>query len=395
METPVVFISSNAWAVAAGVALHSLVEHYKGSEKLNIYIFSQDMSEENEARFRAYSTGNTEVSVIKVDASAWEKFAVKGHYVPPIVFLKCSLPRLLPQYERILCLDIDILVQKDISALMNTDLEGKYAVGVLDMTAMVDLGWHDRLNRVKYLNTGVLLLNAKSLRDVQLEEKIFAVREAHPEYQCMEQDAFNDVFHDEVKYVSPIWNLMSYNLWINPYSSHSIEQINDFYTLKYTDVTELEQDAAIVHLTNTFKPWEYEDAYMSDAWMAAFQQSRFSDIHLNLKRISPTAVHSEDGNIVHVIKRVGPFVKDWTKEVTTLQFFGIPLVQKTRGKRVTCIKVGPISVARRERAHGKERIFVFGFLVKETDCTEGLNGDEVIEQQLDLLDQMREGHDQL
>lgn len=393
METPVVFISSNAWAVAAGVALHSLVEHYNGLEKLKVYIFSQDMSEENEARFRSYSTENTEVNVVKVDASAWDQFSVKGYYVLPIVFLRYCLPRLLPQYDKILCLDIDILVQKDISELMNTDLEGKYAAGVLDMTAMETLKWHERLHLENYLNAGVLLLNAKRIRGECLEEKIFITRKEHPEYQCMDQDAFNVVCHDEVKCLSPIWNLMSYNLWINPYSSHSIEQINDFYSINYAAIADLEQDAAIIHLTNTFKPWEYEDAYMSDAWMEAFQQSRFSDIKLNLKRSSPTAVQSKDGDIVHVIKRVGPFVKDWTKDVTVLRFCGIPLIQKTREKRNTCVKVGPISVIRRERIRCKERFFLLGFLVKEMNRTDNLDEDEAISRQLDQLDQMSKEHD--
>lgn len=395
MEIPVVFISSNAWAVAAGVALHSLVEHYNGSEKLKVYIFSQDMSEENEARFRSYSTENTEVNVVKVDASAWDQFSVKGYYVLPIVFLRYCLPRLLPQYDKILCLDIDILVQKDISELMNTDLEGKYAAGVLDMTAMETLKWHERLHLENYLNAGVLLLNAKRIRGECLEEKIFITRKEHPEYQCMDQDAFNVVCHDEVKCLSPIWNLMSYNLWINPYTICSMEQINNFYSSKYSTVADLEQAAAIIHLTNVFKPWEFEDAYMADTWMKTFRESKFSDISLNLKRIPRAAVYSEDDEIVHVIKRVGPFVKDWTEKLTVLQFLGIPLIKKVKGPGYIYVKIGPMPVVKREQIQCKERITFLGLFTKEMRRHGKLDDAGTVEQQLDRLDQMRRDHDKV
>lgn len=417
-QTPIVFISSNAWAVAAAVSLQSLLDHYEGSEPLKIYIVSADMSEANKDRFLSYSGKNVEVDVLEVDASVYDRFAVEGYYVPPLALLKFSLSKLLPQYNKILYLDIDILIQKDISELMHVDIEGYYAAGVIDMTAMETLHWHKRLNRMRYLNTGVLLLNAKRIRDEGLEERFFAVKEAHPEYQCMEQDTMNDVFNDEVKYLPPIWNLMTYNLWLNPYTQYSMEQINFFYSTDYKIFEDLEREAVIIHLTNEFKPWEYDGAYMSDRWMETFRRSKFADIPLHLKQIPKSPAIVNDGN-VHMLSKIGPFVKDWTNTLTILRFLGIPLVHKIKGGSYTSFKILCIPVVKRVWSQFEEKTYLLGICVRRKthwpaikhradeifgscgpildmmlsdDGQEQPNNNCGIRQQLDQLEKMRKEH---
>lgn len=365
---PVVFISSNAWAVAAAVTLQSILDHYKGEDPLKIYIFSADMTKENADRFISYSSENISVEVVEVDDSMFEQFRVEGYYVPPISFVKARLAELLPQYDRIIYLDIDLIIKKDISPLMTVDIDDYYLAGIADMTAMVTLQWHKRLKRMRYVNAGVLVLNAKKMREENSYQKCIDAKIAHPEYQCYEQDTFNDVFDDEVKFLPLEWNVMTYNLILSPYTQYSMNQINSFYGTEYKTFQELEDNAAIIHLTNEYKPWEYEDCYMSEEWISLYKRSKFAEQPLNLKK-KPAEPHitgevRNEKNTIHIINRKGPFIKDWTEQYTVLRFFRIPLVEKIKEGDRTRFKVVRIPVIKREWKYFEEKTYLFGICVK-------------------------------
>lgn len=373
-NVPIVMISSNLWAAAAAVTLQSLLENYKGLKLLEIYIISGDMSEENRKRFESYNSKQVHVTVMMVDTHELEKMKVEGHHVLPIVYLKFGLQRLFPKYDKILLLDIDLLIKGDVSKLQEIDLDGYYAAGVADMTAMVTLGWHKRLNRIRYMNSGVVLFNAKRLRDEGAEEKCFRIRAEHPEYQCMEQDVFNDLFHDEIKFISPIWNLMTYNLRYSTVSQYSMNEINHFYNLEYEHFSDLEKEANIIHLTNVYKPWEYSDTYMGEEWMEVYKRTPFADIPLQLKPNPEkyeirnprkrVAKQTDEEITTHIITKKGPILKDWTPRKTTLKLLGIPVVSKNKEGFQTTFKVLGVPLFRREWKEYQERTFFLYFCVR-------------------------------
>lgn len=363
-EVPVVLISSNAWVAAAAVTLQSVLDHYKGEDPLKVYIFTSDITKENAKKFVSYSSENVSVEIVQTDISMFEQFRVEGHYVPPLAFVKVQLAELLPQYDRIIYLDIDLIIKKDISPLMSVDLEGYFMAGVADMAAMVTLQWHKRLKKIRYVNTGVLILNAKKMREEDFCQKCIDVKLAHPEYQCQEQDPMNDVSDDEVKFLSVTWNLMSYNLVLNPNTNYSMNQINIFYETDYGTFQELEDDAAVIHLTNEFKPWVYEDCYMSEEWLSIYKRSKFCDCPLNLKKkpveSTVTGGGTEEERTIHIIARRGPFVKDWTETYTVLRLFGIPLVEKIKEGWRTRFRLLGIPFIKREWTPYEEKTYLFG-----------------------------------
>lgn len=360
---PVVLISSDAWACAAAVTLQSMLDHYQGEEPLKVYLFSTDMSEENVRRFLSYNSNKVDIEVIKVDDSAYEQFRVEGYTVPPVSFLKIQLQDVLPQYDRIIYLDIDLLIKKDISPLMTIDLDGYYLAGIADIAAMLRLRWHKRLHRMRYANAGVLVLNAKKMREEKIYQKCTSAYLAHRgEYQCYEQDTFNAVFNDEIKFLPLTWNLMTYNLiFPHDWERITINEINTFCGTDYKSFQELEDDAAIIHLTNWMKPWEYKDCYMSEEWLSVYKRTPFAGIPLRLKD-NPQI--TQPAQRKHIITRKGPFVKDWTEENTVLKLWRIPLVEKIKEGWRTRFKLFGIPVIKREWAQFEERTYIFGMCVR-------------------------------
>lgn len=365
-QVPVIIISSDAWAAPTAVTIQSILDHFEGERPLKVYVFSPDMTEENADRLRSYCAENVSVEVVKADVSIFEQFRDVDYPVPPMSLMRTQLAELLPQYDKMLVIDNDLIFKKDISPLLDVDLDGYYAAGVADMVAMEMLQWHKRLHRMRYVNGGVLLHNSRRMREENIFQKCIQVKKEHPEYVCYEQDVFNDVFNDEILYLPPKWNLMTYNLVT--WAQYSINHINTFFGTDYKTFQELEDDTAIIHCTNGYKPWTHEGSYMNEEWMSLYKRSPFGTQPLKLEKMPHEVIGTDDGTaddgVAHIVSRKGPFIKDWTEAYTVLRLGKFPFVEKYKDGWRTRFKALGIPFLKREWTNFEERTYLFGVCVR-------------------------------
>lgn len=355
----IAFITDDNYAIPTGIAISSLIENYSGENKLHIYVGTVRINDDKKQAFCALSNDKVNVELLEVDDSCVKGFEkYKGSdYITLATYLRACLPRLLPQYDKILYLDGDILVRKDLTPFLQTDIEGYYAAVIADMAAIKVLHWDERLHRMRYFNAGVMLMNAKRLREENMEEKFFRARVDHPEFICADQDILNFIYEDETKYLPLRWNLMMYNIII---SNFSVNEVNTLYRTDYSSLEEMENDAAIIHLTNAYKPWKYKGAYMGDAWLDAFRRSPFAKFDLVLQELPENAMPKKEEK--SIVSRKGIFRKVWTKEKTTLSLCGIPVAKKLRLNNVVTVKVLGFPVAKRMHDALETRTRYFGLL---------------------------------
>lgn len=369
-QVPIVFLTDNNYVVPTAAAIQSVLEHYTGSEKLAVHVICAGVSPENKVLFMKFNSDRVEVGIVDTDNTSLSQYNEDGYYVTATGLLKFCIPRLLPQYDKILYLDGDILVQKDITEMFKIDVDGYYTAAVADMAAMEapSLRFHQRLHRIRYFNSGVLLLNAKRIRESGTEQKLFEIKKIHPEYQCMDQDVFNDVFHDEVKYLPPKWNAMIYNFQRYDFGP---DKINIFYNTDYSSLKELIEDAYLIHLTNEFKPWKYSDAFMAQEWMETFLRSPFKEMKIE-RQPMPKKTISKDGQESHLLIHFGPFLKDWTWHLVTLYFLRIPVVRLFREENLRRYTLLGLPVLTRYFDELETRTVIFGIPVRKRVNFQGL-----------------------
>ena len=116
----------------------------------------------------------------------------------------------LTNEDKMLYLDSDIVVLKNISELWNYDISG-YLLGAVEdkyselMTCQADLGDDET-----YYNSGVLLMNLKKFREENVEQVIFPkLRE--PENAYSDQDVLNNVCRNKILSLPLKYNLMLTN----------------------------------------------------------------------------------------------------------------------------------------------------------------------------------------
>ena len=98
--------------------------------------------------------------------------------------MRAAYAKLFPQYDVVLSLDNDVIVNKDISELWDIDLTDYYYAGVAEVTRM------SSPDDIPYINSGVLLMNLGKLRAFGMDDVLISALDTK-RWDCPEQDAIN------------------------------------------------------------------------------------------------------------------------------------------------------------------------------------------------------------
>ena len=118
--------------------------------------------------------------------------------------MRTAFPQMFPEYDRILSLDIDVVITEDVSDLWDIDLTDCYFAGVPE-EGRVRMGSDD-----VYMNFGVIMMNLAKLRADGLDRKLVeAVNTEH--FGCPEQDCFNKYCKGHIYRLPNDYNVTPYS----------------------------------------------------------------------------------------------------------------------------------------------------------------------------------------
>lgn len=198
--------------------------------------------------------------------------------LPGATWVRLVLPDLLPDIDRLIYLDSDVLVRADLGLLWNVNTNGAAVAAVRDFFhptfatvlphAVSALGIPPD---TPYYNCGVLILDLGAWRrDALSRRAIEYVRDHGTTIRFHDQDTLNAVSAGRVFELDPSWNVQ-----VGAITTPSVVAHNAKHGLP-VDARALRRDARIVHFTG-FKPWQPEGIRASP-WSVA--------IHLEFARIT-------------------------------------------------------------------------------------------------------------
>ena len=118
--------------------------------------------------------------------------------------MRAIYPEMFKGYNKVLSLDIDIIVRTDISELWDIDLEGYYLAGVEEPQRKKNPD--DNL----YINFGVVMMNLEEMREDGIQELV--VRELNTnKCPCPEQDAYNRICGGRILKLDNGYNVTAYS----------------------------------------------------------------------------------------------------------------------------------------------------------------------------------------
>jgi lipopolysaccharide biosynthesis glycosyltransferase len=267
---PIFVASDDGYAPFVGVTATSIMENT--NSQVYLYVLDSGISEHNKERLRSIERtySNFLISFIEVnlqDLFGAFKLHNKSHTLN--VYSRYLIPGLAKGMEKVIYMDVDVVVRGDIQKLYNEDL-GKYSIGAIPEYTNV-LDEHKKelgLSRKhKYFNAGVLLLNIKEFHKKNILKDIVRMTlDIKPKYQ--DQDIFNLYFENNYKIFDSKYNV-SYWMW----------KYNQEEPLK--EITDSITNPFIIHYT-TFKPWKDLNVMMgSYFWRYARMSTFYEQILMN------------------------------------------------------------------------------------------------------------------
>lgn len=281
-------ITDNNYVVPTAVAMTSAIRNKASHNIYHFYLLINEVTPDNLDRLAQLRRDDVKIDFIEVDASKYSKINVKTH-VPQSAALKFDIPDII-KTNKVLYIDGDIIVCKDLEELYCTDLRDYTVAAVRDMGGELKQKFNEKVGVKKYFNSGVLLLNLKKMRDLNCSAQLIKAKIDHPEWKCMDQDAFNFVLSSNTK-----WLDVKYNSMMALYRSYNynIKQINKFYKTKYKKEISLEKDSVIIHLAGEAgqRPWKVSNGAFGKIWDEYYRLSPYHNVILQRGIYYPRKVY--------------------------------------------------------------------------------------------------------
>lgn len=229
------FCINNNYVKHCCITISSIVNH--NPYLFDFHIISSDLTTESKELLTKV-VGASSISFHSIDISTFQKCKLTIDHTTIETYFRYLIPELLPQLDRVLYLDVDIIVQGDISELFKIDLKDYYVAGVID-TFIESQHYKATINypeSAPYINAGVLLLNLKKIRSDNIYNTLIDnTIKLQDSIKFQDQDIINLTFSPSIKPIDKKYN----------YTSHLFLNNEKFLT----------ESAIIVHYTGVFKPW--------------------------------------------------------------------------------------------------------------------------------------------
>lgn len=263
----VCFASDDRYAPHLGVAIASLAKTKNPNDTASVYVLDGGISQKNKEYLRKLvrgkklslnfiSTEREELSSLPMPQNA------PGH-ISRAAYLRLSLPSLLPELEKVIYLDCDLVVRGDLADLMTFDISEFYMGGVVDILEKENC---ERLSLEKYCNSGVLLLNLKKIREDKKDQQLFEYISEYPERIIYhDQDVLNAVLQEGIVYLEPKWNA----------------QTGEYPLCFSSGINAAAKFARIIHFIGEKKPWD------------EFNMQPFRDLYFDILKETPWRNHKK------------------------------------------------------------------------------------------------------
>lgn len=220
---PIVFTCDDHYFKYTCVVICSIINNNNRNTKYEINILSEFISEENKRlahqMIKPFPNFSISYHILKIKNP--EEYHLNS-YMSLSTYYRFFIFDFLKNYERVLYLDSDLIIDNDISFYADIDFENKVAIAspsIYVQNLLIKNIEHDftrdYFSKVllmndykKYFNAGVILFNIKLIRELKIDQKLFDSIKVIKTPIFQDQDILNSVFSNNggVKIISNEYN---------------------------------------------------------------------------------------------------------------------------------------------------------------------------------------------
>lgn len=265
----IVAAADDRMAMPLAVTLYSALANLAGVKALSLYIIDGGISEKHKRRLiEVLSVKHIDVYLkwIRPDLSALNGVKTNEDLIGAIkwhtnaAYLRLLIPEIMPEFDRAIYLDSDLVVEKNLHALWEKEIGDRPAVAVQDymvpyVSSVPKSHQTDQMLKLPantpYYNTGVMVINLKRWREENIGRKALEYIHKFQQFQFADQDALNAIIAGAWGPLDPKWNVMlsvitryGRRLGLSRAEMHHAQR-------------NLLKNPFILHFTGPTKPWHF------------------------------------------------------------------------------------------------------------------------------------------
>ena len=296
----IVLAANNAYAPYLAVCLNSLCERLNDGSTYDIAIFNTDFSAANKQKILEQSEKYSQINVIFIDVTPWvAEYNPKNEgivdHISVETFYRFLILEIMADYDYVLYLDSDMIVNADVSSLFELDLGDSLVAAVIDADYLANVNLKDDMSKrpksssrlkyskevlrlkdpYSYFQAGLIMFNVPALRRETSTAELMEMA-ASPKYIYMDQDILNIVCQGKIYYLDMRWNVMM---------DHSVGLGRANLIKRFTPAEIKDQyftsrnDPFIIHYAGPEKPWKNPECdFAEEFWAAAKKTSYYEAI---------------------------------------------------------------------------------------------------------------------
>lgn len=260
---PIFFAVDDNYVPLLAAAIESIKAQSNAKYEYSISILVDKLDEKYRKQLSDMQLENVKIGFVSV-CDRLDAICSDLHmrdYYTKATYYRFFIPEMFPQYDRGIYLDCDVIVTQDLAKMYNCKLKDNLVAAVNDeiisdievfaQYSEAVLG----IDRKKYFNAGILVMNLAAMREEHIEEKFAELLSQKTYRVAQDQDYLNVLCQGRVKYLPLSWNK-------TPMPTSNRKRI-----------------PSIAHFKINFKPWRYDDIpYGELFWQYAAKTPYYIDI---------------------------------------------------------------------------------------------------------------------
>lgn len=283
---PIFYAIDDSYAKFVAVSIKSLIMNANNNYNYDINVIYENLSEENAKKLKSLEKDNVKIILTEMNQNLsmiTDKLGnrLREYTFTLTIFFRLFIPVMFPKYDKCIYIDADTVIPGDISRLYNEDLGNNYLGCIVDKSTIdneILASYFEEvvgIPRDKYINSGVLLMNSKKLRELKIDEKFLDLYIKYGfDVIAPDQDYINSMCYGHIKYLSDIYDAMPnpnnkevekpviihYNLFLKPWQYENVQYYDYFW--KYAKFTPYYDE--ILEIKNSYTD---EDRKKDSEWM--------------------------------------------------------------------------------------------------------------------------------
>ena len=297
-DVVVVFACSENFVPYLSVAVQSIIDNANPSRRYDIVVLTRDISPTSMITLtRQVTSPHVGIGFLDVDAALGDIVLPHHGHFRPETYYRLLAPQLLPNVDKAIYLDSDLIADDDVAKLYDVDVTGYPLAATRDADTIGQIEGYDATvgpylrdelgmdDPHDYFQAGLILMNLAELRRTVTPEEFLALSTERM-WRWLDQDVLNKVVNGNYVRVHMRWNYLMD--WQHLRRTHIVANAPADVRAEYEEAA---ADPAIVHFAGPDnRPWLYPDADRAELfWHYAMRSPYLDEIRGQLEESRASA----------------------------------------------------------------------------------------------------------